>query len=54
MVALTAQAADCEPVSVERALYIVGVRTARELGEKWKQHGTWSEYYRAALSQVDL
>jgi hypothetical protein len=50
MVALTAQAADCEPVSVERALYIVGVRTARELGAKWKQHGTWSEYYRAALS----
>jgi hypothetical protein len=54
MVALTAQAADCEPVSVERALYVVGVRTARELGEKWEQHGTWSEYYRAALSQVDL
>lgn len=52
-VTLTAQAADCEPVSVERALYVLGARTASELGAKWKQHGTWSEYYRATLSQVD-
>jgi hypothetical protein len=53
-VTLTAQAADCEPLSVERALYIVGMRTARELGDKWEQHGTWSSYYRRALNQVDL
>lgn len=52
-VTLTAQAANCEPVSVERALYILGARTARELGKDWTQHGTWSEYYHAALSQVD-
>lgn len=53
-VTLTAQAADCEPVLVERALYILGARTARALGDEWeKQHGTWSEYCGAALSQVD-
>jgi hypothetical protein len=50
---MTAQAADCEPVSVERALYILGARTAKELGDRWEQHGTSSEYYRATLSLVD-
>ena len=30
-VALTSRAADCEPVSVERALYILGAQTANEL-----------------------
>jgi hypothetical protein len=53
-VMLTAQAADCEPVSVERALYILGARTARKRDDKWEQHGTWSEYYHAAVGQVDL
>ena len=52
-VMLTAQAADCEPVLVERALYILGARTARELGDMWEQRGTWSEYHRAVLSQAD-
>jgi hypothetical protein len=52
-VTLTAQTADCEPVSVERALYILGARTASELGDKWEQQGTWSEYYGTALRQVD-
>jgi hypothetical protein len=47
-VTLTAQAADCEPVSGESALYILGARTARELGNDWTQHGTWSEFYHAA------
>jgi hypothetical protein len=52
-VTLTAQAAHCEPVSVERALYVLGAWTAKELGKKWEQHGTWSEYYRAAISQIE-
>jgi hypothetical protein len=52
-VTLTAQEAGCEQVSVERALYVLGTRTARVLGKKWDQAGTWSEYYRAAISQVD-
>jgi hypothetical protein len=52
-VTLTAEAADCEPVSVERALYILGSRTASELGKKWKTNGTWSDYYHVALRQVD-
>jgi hypothetical protein len=52
-VTLTARAAGCEPVLVERALYVVGARTARELGVEWEQRGTWSEYYSSALGQVD-
>jgi hypothetical protein len=52
-VLLTAQAAGCEPVSVERALYVLGALTARELADEWEQDGTWSEYYSEALSQVD-
>lgn len=52
-VKLTARAAKCEPVSVERALYVLGVRTAKQLGKKWERDGTWSEYYRAAIGRVD-
>lgn len=52
-VRLTARDASCEPVLVERALYVLGVRTAKELGKKWERDGTWSEYYRAAIGQVD-
>jgi hypothetical protein len=52
-VLLTAQAAGCEPVSVERALYVLGALTARELDDDWEQHGTWSEYYGEAVNQVD-
>jgi hypothetical protein len=52
-VTLTAHTADCEPVVVERALYILGARTAAELGDNWEQRGTWSEYYSTALSQAD-
>jgi hypothetical protein len=40
-------------VSVEHALYVLGEWTAKELGKKWERHGTWSEYYGAAISQVD-
>ena len=50
---LTAEAADCDLVSVERALYILGSRTAGELGTKWELKGTWSDYCHAALRQVD-
>jgi hypothetical protein len=52
-VKLTARAAKCEPVLVERALYVLGVRTAKVLCKKWERNGTWSEYYRAATCQVD-
>lgn len=52
-VTLTAEAADCDLVSVERALYILGSRTAGELGTKWELKGTWSDYCHAALRQVD-
>ena len=52
-VRLTARDANCEPVLVERALYVLGVRTAKELSKKWERNGTWSEYYRAAIGQVD-
>jgi Lsr2 len=31
----------------------LGAQTDRELRDEWEQHGTWSEYYDAALSQVD-
>jgi hypothetical protein len=40
-------------VPVERALYILGARTARELRDEREQHGTWSQYDDAALNQVD-
>jgi hypothetical protein len=52
-VTLTAQAAGGKPVMVERALYVVGARTAAELGEKWERSGTWSDYFRAAVGQAD-
>ena len=51
-VTLTAQAAGGKPVMVERALYVVGARTAAELGEKWERSGTWSDYFRAAVGQA--
>jgi hypothetical protein len=49
-VTLTAHAAECEPVLVERALYILGKRTARSLGGEWNQRGSWSKYHSAAIS----
>jgi hypothetical protein len=50
-VPLTAAAAECEPVVVERALYVLGVAVARDLGAEW--HGKWSEYRRVAVTQVN-
>jgi hypothetical protein len=49
----TADTVGCEPVLVERALYVVGAATAGELGVNWEQDGTWSQHYRAALGQVE-
>lgn len=60
-VRLTARDASCEPVLVERALYVLGVRTAKELGKKrrrnWARNGSGTDLERvlprAAIGQVD-
>jgi hypothetical protein len=51
-VTLTAHTAGCELVQVERALFVLGSATGRELAVKSEGGWTWSQYYHMAVSEI--